>query len=564
MTARKSGEKMSRGCGMLFGIGWTAFSSIFVAVGLFAFWSGVKTRTWEEVPCKILKFEIIDVVKEDPPFKVELAYRYSVDGKSYTGTQLKAEFKGEEQYEDLAEIEDRIYGGGEGSVCWVNPDDPTDAVLFHGGGDSWFGLIFVAFGGGFVLIGLGLIFSAWREGNPKKAVTEVGDGEADGKLGGLLGCGFFGVFAAVGVGMLLGLVVPTGYRYFAVKGWVETPAEVVWSRVRESSGDDGPTYRADIFYSYQFEGRSYRSNGYSLTGGGGSSGRDGKLEIVEAHPKGKAITCYVNPKQPREALLNRSLGWWALFGLFPLPFAAIGLGGLYATFIRKEKPAGKKAKTGKSDRTPLRIDRSPPSRKGSTVGKRLLHVLGAIAIAAFWNGITSVFVWQVFKGWRDGDSPWFLTLFMLPFVAVGIGLIIHVFYRIVAVFSPIYVVEIGDDTMSPGSRTSVSWRRRGGYGSPRRLSVWLIGREEATYRRGTDTTTSTELFYEESLFETEVSQMMPAGRCRLDLPEDAVPTFAGKHNKLQWFVVLVADVPRRPDVRDEYEIVVTPQGRSRS
>jgi len=549
---------MSRGCGVLFGLGWTAFSSIFVVVGLLAFWGGVKTHTWDEVPCQIQQFKILDVAKDDPPFKVELSYRYSVDGVNYTGTQLKPDFEGVDKYEDLAELEDEIYDGDDARVCWVNPDDPTDAVLFHGGGESWFGLIFVAFGGGFVVVGLGLIVAAIREGGPEKAVTEKKSGSGgDGKMSGLLGCGFFGVFAVAGLGILGGLVVPTAYRYFAVKSWIETPAEVVWSEVRRQSGEDGPTFRADIFYRYEFEGRSYQSNSYSLTGSTGSSGREKKQELVEGHPKGKQIVCFVNPKLPRQALLNRSLGWWALFALFPLPFAAIGLGGLYATFIRKEKPEDQKPKTGSASEVKVQ-GVSSPARKRSTVGKRLLHVLGALFLAAFWNGITSVFVWQVWEGWRGGDAPWFLTLFMLPFVAIGIGIIVHFFYRVIAVFSPIYQVDLGELTIQPGGRTSMSWRRRGGYGKPRRMMIWLVGREQATYRRGTDTTTSTELFHEELLFETEVSQMMPAGRCQVELPADAVPTFAGDHNKLQWFVILVADVPWQPDVRDEYEVVVQP------
>ena len=55
------------------------------------------------------------------------------------------------------------------------------------------------------------------------------------------------------------------------------------------------------------------------------------------NPSGAEITCYVNPRDPHMALIDRGLGWWALMALFPLPFAAIGLGGLYAAFLRKPK-----------------------------------------------------------------------------------------------------------------------------------------------------------------------------------------------------------------------------------
>jgi hypothetical protein len=166
---------------------------------------------------------------------------------------------------------------------------------------------------------------------------------------------------------------------------------------------------------------------------------------------------------------------------------------------------------------------------------------------------------DVWQGWSDGDSPWGLTLFLVPFVLIGIGMIIHLGYRIVALFSPLYEVEFGDETLEAGGRMSLSWRRCGGGGTPQSFSLWLIGREEATYRRGTDTTTATELFHESSLFETDVRQMMPAGKCTLELPSDAVPTFEGENNKQQWFVVLTAEVPWRPDVRDEFELMVLPK-----
>ena len=45
-------------------------------------------------------------------------------------------------------------------------------------------------------------------------------------------------------------------------------------------------------------------------------------------------------------------------------------------------------------------------------------LLGAIAIAAFWNGIVSVFVFQLFA-----EFHWFLALFLIPFVLIGLFII---------------------------------------------------------------------------------------------------------------------------------------------
>ena len=47
-------------------------------------------------------------------------------------------------------------------------------------------------------------------------------------------------------------------------------------------------------------------------------------------------------------------------------------------------------------------------------------VVGMVLFAAIWNGIVSVFVWQAWKGWQGANPDWFLTIFLIPFVLVGV------------------------------------------------------------------------------------------------------------------------------------------------
>lgn len=549
---RAGAQATGRGCGILFGVFWTLFSSVFVVVGLGVFWNSEKIRGWDEVPCEIERFEILDDADAAPPFTVDLVFRYRPEGTWRQGTRLRnEETSGDADYEDLAALRAELLSGD--ATCRVNPDDPSDAVLTVGGEQTWFGLIFAAFGGFFVLVGVGLILNSVRAGKASKAKSSSGDGE----MGGLLGFGFFGIFAAAGVGLFFGMVVPKAVSYFAMKGWEEVPAEVVWSRVRSHTDDDGTTYSADVFYRYEYEGTEHRSNRRNVIGGS-SSGRSSKQEFVNEHPAGKAIVCYVDPDEPWRAILERRLGWWALFALFPLPFAAVGLGGLWWMLVGKKRKE-KKARTKSSGKVIDPGEDDDLVTKGGSVGRRVLHVFGALLLAGFWNGIVSVFVWQARAEWQRGESPWFLTIFMIPFVLIGIGLILHVFYRIFAIFSPRYAVSIGNRYLSPGGRTTASWHREGGGGEPRRLSWWLVGREEATYRRGTDTRTDTAIFFERKLFDTQTRLMMPKGEVELSLPADAVSSFRGDYNKVRWFLLLHADVPGRPDVRDEYEIDVKPE-----
>ena len=538
----------------MFGIIWTAFSSIFVVVGLWGTIGEAGLQGWDEVPCMVEKFEITASKKEDPPFRPDVVFRYNHGGKNREGTTLWRSKEGVDDYEDLAELRETLWSNMEVS-CRVNPDDSDEAVLVMDQGGIWGGLAFAGFGGGFVLVGIGLIVSSIKGKKAEKAVTAGNKNE----MGGLLGCGFFGVFAVAGLGIMFGVVVPQAVSYFKMKSWIETPAEVVWSQVQSHSSDDGTTYSVDVFYKYTVGDREFRSNRWNLIGGS-SSGRSGKKDVVEAHPPGTGFMCYVDPDEPWRAVVNRKLGWAALFGLFPLPFIAVGVGGLWYTFIRKPKKAALAKSADKlrqeMDGSDLRSDRKSTEKPGGGRRKRIWGFIGALLIAAFWNGIVSVFLVIAWKGWEKGQPEWFLIIFMIPFVLVGTFLLLNVPYRLMAIFSPIYELSWGAEALAPGDRVRLSWRRCGGRGQPRKLTIWLIGQEEATYQRGSNTSTATSVFHEANLFETETPRMMPAGTCDLVIPEDGVPSFNGEHNKLRWIVRLVADVPWRPDVSDEHDLEV--------
>ena len=281
-----------------------------------------KVQGWDEVPCVVEKFEIIADRKKDEAFRPNVVFTFVYNGRDREGTKLWREKEGVEDYEELAELREKHWSNLE-STCRVNPDDPGEAILILDRNSVWGGLAFAAFGGGFVLVGIGLIISARNGKKASKATTTRKNEE----LGGVLGCGFFGIFAVAGLGIMFGVVVPQAVTYVSMKSWVETPGEVIWSRVKSHSGDDGTTYSVDVFYKYEFDGQEFRSNTWNVMSGS-SSGRGAKQKVVKAHPRGREIVCYVNPDKPWRAVVNRKLGWSVLFALFPLPFIAVGVGGL--------------------------------------------------------------------------------------------------------------------------------------------------------------------------------------------------------------------------------------------
>gem|GEM_PF-2716050 len=83
------------------------------------------------------------------------------------------------------------------------------------------------------------------------------------------------------------------------------------------------------------------------------------------------------------------------------------------------------------------MDPSPPMTKALSRGKSksavggegCLRVFCAIFLIVelvatlFWNGIVAVFLFQVLGGFHRGRPEWFLTIFLIPFLLVGLALI---------------------------------------------------------------------------------------------------------------------------------------------
>lgn len=554
---------------IVFGVIWTLFSSIFVVIGLWTCWKAIAVSGWDKVPCVIERFEILADPKEDPPFRADLVFHYEVDGRNYTGSRLWPEKKGSDDYEDLSKLRESLAQGPEGPLaspagvsaeCRVNPDQPAESALFgKGGGEIVGGLVFTVFGGFFVLIGIGLIVGGIK--SPQGVAKSNAKSNEASPFVVVIALLFFGL---AGLGIFVGFVLPKAWEWMSMRGWKETEAEVIWSRVASHSDSDGTTYSVDLFYRYHFQGKDYRSNRYNLIGGS-SSGHAGKQEVVRAHPPGTAVTVFVDPGKPWRAVVKRDAGWGALFALFPLPFLAVGFGGLWWYFKKRNEGSSVSRPRGGHAAAAKARKRAAPVVAGEWIkvgGTRWAAFIFLTIFALFWNGVISFGVRDALesvagKSVVERIFGGGLGLFMIPFVLVGIGVACGALYCFAALFAPRYEVKIVDGRLVPGRSTSIQWRRAGGQGQPRDFLLLLVGREEATYSQGTSTSTAKSVFHERVLFETTVPLAMDQGRVDLTIPDDGVPTFHGKHNKIRWLLCIRATVPRLPDLNDEREITVS-------
>jgi hypothetical protein len=137
-------------------------------------WRIAVARDWPAVSCEIVSSRVkYSGGKGGGTYSPEIVYRYQIGGRSYTAARYKFMEGSSSGRASKAEIVAR-FPPGSGAVCYVNPDDPFDAVIERGfTADLGWGLIPLIF----VLIGaVGLAASIFGKPNPESDATGLRSG----------------------------------------------------------------------------------------------------------------------------------------------------------------------------------------------------------------------------------------------------------------------------------------------------------------------------------------------------------------------------------------------------
>jgi len=331
---------------------------------------------------------------------------------------------------------------------------------------------------------------------------------------------------------------------------MEVPCTIQTSKVVEHSDSDGSTYSVEVSYRYKVNGQPFVSSRYKFMTGS-SSGHSGKQAVVDALPPGKQTVCYVDPNNPAEAVIERGFTSDLLFGLIPLVFVMIGAGGLIGMVVYKGKKIRPSGSPGPSPPRPGPVTLKPTTSPGTRLGC-------AIGFSLFWNGIVSIFLFQVIDGWRHGHGEGCMTIFLVPFVLVGIGGIGAIFYYFLALFNPRPTLKLSSGVAALGETIELEWETEGNVNRVTSFAITLEGREEATYRRGTTTTTDKSVFTTIELAKSK-GRDFRRGKVKVAIPADTMHSFAAKNNKIVWCLKVKGDIPKWPDVNEEFAFEVRPQ-----
>ena len=288
-----------------------------------------EVRGWPEVGCVVEQADVNVTVAGEPQAEVALRYRYRPAGEWLNGYRLR--LGSASQQGSVNELEEICAGlrARPETVCRYRPGDSVESVLEKPGYGP--GLVVVALGTFFSVLGLFAFLGGlgWLNGSRAGA--------------GMFGRLLFGlVFGLGGLAVWMFALRPGRALQSRADAMVTVPCEVVASRVKtvSGSGRSGPTYRPDIWYRYEIEGRVWHSAWADFSRGKVSSGNAGAAQaMVSNYPVGSRTVCHIDPERPWVAVLEKKGGspWW--LWLMSLVFGGIGLafaGGALRPLLRPE------------------------------------------------------------------------------------------------------------------------------------------------------------------------------------------------------------------------------------
>lgn len=327
--------------------------------------------------------------------------------------------------------------------------------------------------------------------------------------------------------------------------------------------------------------RGDRRTGSNLVGSVGEAVFYGALFLLGVTALTALLTAHV--VQPATAWYAVGVGFWCVV-LVLTSFVMMGSAGVLRTILRIGFSAERRSALARSaNEIDLVREAVPqpkdfptlPSHEGLTnsPGTELAYRLPAsntsgwrlLATTIFtllWTAVGCVLLVIAARGWLEGLFDWFLTVFLVPYMAMGGASIYFVLRQIWidAGMGPT-ALEICSHPLLPGREYEVHISQSG-HIAVKSLSLWLVCEEEVTYHQGTDIRHEVRTVYESRLFERsqfEIEPGMPFQTdCALSIPPAAMHSFQSDHNAVHWRLVVRGALAYWPDFERRFPIIVYP------
>lgn len=325
--------------------------------------------------------------------------------------------------------------------------------------------------------------------------------------------------------------------------------------------------------------------------GGMLSDRPAALKQLAAWKLGEELTCWYDPADSQNVVLERGYNWWMWSMALVLPSVLIIFGGsglMRAVRVwgkseeRRAASAGLPELFESTDYSPAEAPGYPGvptcddliNSPGTILRYRLpvespesWTLLGFGLFAILWNAVVAVLAVGAGLNLLGGHIDWLLFALLVPFVAVGIASI-SIFLRSLVLASAVGTsqLEISDHPLRPGQRYDVLLGQ-GGSGTFRTLKLYLEAEEQATFRQGTDTRTERLIVWSRQIMEWKDMQLTPGirfeTRVSIDIPVDAMHSLTSEHNAVSWRIVVQGTPERWPSFTRIFPVVIFPSADNR-
>lgn len=366
--------------------------------------------------------------------------------------------------------------------------------------------------------------------------------------------------------------------------FVEHTCVVLQARPGKQEGADGGLYRPEVRIQYVVNGENYFAWTYSIRNRHSAS-RAAVEEVLRTLEPGAEYTCWYDPADPSVAVLVQTYTWWSWLTLaIPGSFILIGIGGVVHSLTTWGKSAERCAamaqraaqmapfdpgRRANGDLPSVPRSASVTDSPGTMLTYRLPSVAasgwklfgGAVACLG-WNGIVALFACLAISGFLEGRPDWLLTVLVLPFAAVGGGIIVY-FLRYVLVASAVgpTLVEISEQPLYPGKHCELFVSQTGRL-KMKSIEVLLACDEQATFHQGTNTRRESLRVFEQPVYrreQFEVRHGVPfEARCILEVPTGTMHSFKSDHNEVGWKIIVKGDVAGWPSFARSFPVIVHP------
>ena len=379
---------------------------------------------------------------------------------------------------------------------------------------------------------------------------------------------------AVGLGLWWFFFVRPLQSFYQSQNWTETDCRIVWSEIKDQSDSDGSSFQAIIRYQYTVGLRELTGDRIGFLKATSSPKKSEVRRMVADYPTGSLARCFYDPQQPEQSVLERSFSHHIWFGLLPLMLAVVGSViyycgyTAYASNQRKQLELSLLVQTPSSTEQPLTapMNRSQADaldlkwdvpQKLKPASSKWFRAIPIGIFALFWNGVTWT---SLFSTWGQGPNFFslFISLFMIPFMLVGIFAVAALIHQLLSLLNPCVEIALSTGTAVVGGQFDIAWRTSVGVRRIRRMSINIEGTESATYQQGTDSKTDTQLFAVVPVLESMLPEQIKFGNAQIQIPADTMHTLEGAHNKILWHVRVRGEIPCWPDVDEQYPFRVKP------